>query len=812
MLACPREGAAAYGRQVCGMLGSQMLEELVFGPHSWSVRELISDVAPGLAPETPHQILTWLREHIASGDGGWASFAYLGLFEVGGAAAACPTEGKSKAQIVAWEFRVRKIADSLIYGGRPAKAIAHEDLANFSGLDDFDEVSAKDAKAFFAGLAKHRPTPVVRRPLFEDAAKLADPAPNTPKGERLVLLTRKVQHVVEKPKGERLTPSQLLKQMAPPPVAAAAPKTIVVTPVIEAASIFLSVPPRDQNASQEPPEGLLLTLKLEQSDDSQVYQGGASLSFTCTGAETSDDDAQTQFVPTLSAFWDQALQEPVDLAQKIPGSKLAQGKALEIYVIADAVSDWEAKLFLPETLALPFTPDEPALQGLKAAQRGNCLRVAVIGGDALDLDGFGQMRPDGDGRSYEAVTPSAVASRPTRALRELVMPVSDEGDHTVSWLQPDSEGEPHEIPLGPVAQTPVVWSGDVYDVELVPTRLRILDQAEMFSLLGREEDQDKYSWPRLDLTQLARDGWVYIYVDGHLWREVYVDEEAKYHDVNLKTMAGLPAVTQYTSNEGTRRPTAGGSDTLLLPHRLGAKTVKVEVAWSKVQWSWYQVCMLGGMDPKDPRVAEIPATELEAAPGRLKSAAAKFRAKRMTPVKELGAYDKRYKVKRGALRCSDEVGGDSDGSSYEVPGLFVPDRLAVAQQLAADVQAARFRMGKLHEELSGVHLLSQTSESSSSAELEAFKRTRQIYDLAVDVQQNMRTFAAMAVDNASDLTKEARAYGIELDGWLRIGLDLNAFDKQFRVAEIEHMCAHLNWCNSRLVAWMEDGEVSWGGW
>ncbi|HHH13833.1 MAG TPA: hypothetical protein ENJ98_06305, partial [Thiolapillus brandeum] len=106
-----------------------------------------------------------------------------------------------------------------------------------------------------------------------------------------------------------------------------------------------------------------------------------------------------------------------------------------------------------------------------------------------------------------------------------------------------------------------------------------------------------------------RTGWLYIFVDGHLWRElrIFHDEADRfgpvgreswvYHDVDLAYYQGRDV--RPSASKPTRRAVVE------LPRRMEGRAVRVEVAYSEVQWSWEYICRLGGMSPEDPRyVAE----------------------------------------------------------------------------------------------------------------------------------------------------------------------------------------------------------------
>lgn len=103
-----------------------------------------------------------------------------------------------------------------------------------------------------------------------------------------------------------------------------------------------------------------------------------------------------------------------------------------------------------------------------------------------------------------------------------------------------------------------------------------------------------------------RQGWLYIFVNGHLWREVYCrgknrtfrDRDyyqfERFEEVNLATKQGLDdrAPSALLDKAALVVPTALADD----------PAPTVQVAFSEVQWSWEYLCRLGGMSADDPRV------------------------------------------------------------------------------------------------------------------------------------------------------------------------------------------------------------------
>ncbi|VAW81735.1 hypothetical protein MNBD_GAMMA12-2564 [hydrothermal vent metagenome] len=108
-------------------------------------------------------------------------------------------------------------------------------------------------------------------------------------------------------------------------------------------------------------------------------------------------------------------------------------------------------------------------------------------------------------------------------------------------------------------------------------------------------------------TRLAhlRSGYLYIFMDGFLWREIQVNkkdpksgkfiDDWKFYDVNLTLHQGKDerkAIDGVSSQLGA----------IVIPYKIGKKNPKIEVCFSHVQWSWDYICKMGGMDKDyDPR-------------------------------------------------------------------------------------------------------------------------------------------------------------------------------------------------------------------
>uniref|UniRef100_UPI003D13F0B3 PAAR-like domain-containing protein n=1 Tax=Gynuella sp. TaxID=2969146 RepID=UPI003D13F0B3 len=103
------------------------------------------------------------------------------------------------------------------------------------------------------------------------------------------------------------------------------------------------------------------------------------------------------------------------------------------------------------------------------------------------------------------------------------------------------------------------------------------------------------------------EGWLYIYVNGYLWRELQVMPNGSLREVDLQTWQGtdgesLNSLDDNGISHQQRLGTGSNQHLLELPKSLLGETCEVQVAYSEVQWSWQRIVTLGGMDPEDPRL------------------------------------------------------------------------------------------------------------------------------------------------------------------------------------------------------------------
>lgn len=188
----------------------------------------------------------------------------------------------------------------------------------------------------------------------------------------------------------------------------------------------------------------------------------------------------------------------------------------------------------------------------------------------------------------------------------------------------------------------------------------------------------RYATPKLDTGEsvsLATGGFVYVFRDGHLWRELKVVAYGALADVNLAREKG----------KDVRQATVRADTVLLVPYLLKNEQPQIEICYSPVQWSWARIQAMGGMAADDPRLAVE--SEVKVAPGADTDEARELRRLRMQRVDI--EHDKAYfhrpylKAPRGVTSNSAE---DSHVADVSAPGeyrltYYLFDPIGVAEGL-----------------------------------------------------------------------------------------------------------------------------------
>jgi len=87
-------------------------------------------------------------------------------------------------------------------------------------------------------------------------------------------------------------------------------------------------------------------------------------------------------------------------------------------------------------------------------------------------------------------------------------------------------------------------------------------------------------------------GWLYVFVNGYLWRELEVHNDyGEFSDVEFG----------YEAGKDKRNSTGRVSQLLLLPYKINGQVQTLQIAHSVSQWCWDEIGKAGGIDPDDNR-------------------------------------------------------------------------------------------------------------------------------------------------------------------------------------------------------------------
>lgn len=161
-------------------------------------------------------------------------------------------------------------------------------------------------------------------------------------------------------------------------------------------------------------------------------------------------------------------------------------------------------------------------------------------------------------------------------------------------------------------------------------------------------------------------GYYYIYINGFLWREIAALADKQLSDVDLSL---------YHSQD-FRPHTSVFNQDILLPRKIiglfgsaaAAQTPDVQIAFSRVQWSWEYITALGGMYESDSRLSKKPLL------GKCDDTqtASRYRTKRMQ------SLDLSNAPNWGSIKNMDVLGGKVNVFIHDVLGI------AQAQKVTAD--------------------------------------------------------------------------------------------------------------------------------
>ncbi len=203
----------------------------------------------------------------------------------------------------------------------------------------------------------------------------------------------------------------------------------------------------------------------------------------------------------------------------------------------------------------------------------------------------------------------------------------------------------------------------------------------------------RYITAQPDKQQAAdlREGWLYIFRNGYLWRELQVFSQGTMKDVNLQVFQGQDV-----------RSASGQNDSrVIVPYKVNGGLQTVQVAYSEVQWSWARINAMGGMNPdekEEPRLKSDTPMPLVS-----EGEAEKNRSERMQRI-SAGLTQWMAEGDGEHIQSVNNVTADIYSlrlhEKSELPVVFLYDPLGVARELAGNYQAAWGEMDELLENLS----------------------------------------------------------------------------------------------------------------
>tara|TARA_R110000868_G_scaffold380784_4_gene647052 strand:+ start:44280 stop:48962 length:4683 start_codon:yes stop_codon:yes gene_type:complete len=175
-------------------------------------------------------------------------------------------------------------------------------------------------------------------------------------------------------------------------------------------------------------------------------------------------------------------------------------------------------------------------------------------------------------------------------------------------------------------------------------------------------------------------GWLYVFRDGYLWRELEVvnvepTQKRHYKDVDLMRYAGAE----------TRAATTVASASLAAVIKTAGKQHDIQIAYSPVQWSWDRVTAMGGMDDNDERAWKNH-ERLSAFAQPKKSDADALRQKRMGPTLQLANFLNQYVAPSEQCNHTDEMTGTHCMVRDDnIPTLFLDNPLGYIASIQTDI-------------------------------------------------------------------------------------------------------------------------------
>lgn len=174
-----------------------------------------------------------------------------------------------------------------------------------------------------------------------------------------------------------------------------------------------------------------------------------------------------------------------------------------------------------------------------------------------------------------------------------------------------------------------------------------------------------------------RQGFLYIFLNGTLWRELLLDGKGMAREIDLSKELGKDL-----------RASAGLADPLVyLPWRMAGEAFDIELAFSEVQWSWARVNYFGGVDVADLRFQgkNVRPTTVSASEGECRRKARFLKLDLSSFVQEKPADSVHSDHQIIHSLCQDE----------QIPIIYLSDPLAPIEQGLKDIDYLMERLEEL---------------------------------------------------------------------------------------------------------------------
>lgn len=369
--------------------------------------------------------------------------------------------------------------------------------------------------------------------------------------------------------------------------------------------------------------------------------------------------------------------------------------------------------------------------------------------------------------------------------RELVFESQSEGGKSVSLMVKDKsidgrqEGY-YKIPLYKInARDADDNAADIELVHIFPLRYAHSDD---------EIDGNKNN---------LRNGFLYVYLDGHLWRELKVTTDkdvTRFNDINLAWQKGS---LTWKTNKGFREATGETLKTIIVPNKLNGSNCQVQIAFSEVQWSWKQIQLFGGLKPEDPRLNYGEPVK----PGENNADAIELRSNRLFTLDKLGDFEQGYNSNQLPQHVALDV--------VNKAGVYcpvIPDAIGKVRQAAADITLTRSVISSLPiEQVANGQTVSSVDELS--------KEQRGELELASFVQQTFFAFPQSVSDKLAtygedSVSEQEQDIANDYKKWVENKFDKTAFRKFLATEKVLVLGEYINELRANVKDLIEDEDTA----